>query len=308
MKIAVFGTGGVGGFFGARLARSGEDVHFIARGEHLKAIQESGLKIKSTLGNFVIKDVQVTDDAKSIGSVDLVVVSTKTMQIDEVAPLMKPLIGNDTAILPLQNGVETPEQLAQVLGRGHVLGGVCRIIAKIAAPGVIEHAGVEPHVIIGELDNARTARVAAIESVWKKAGMKIDIAEDISLAIWEKFIFMATWSGIGSVARAPIGVLRETPETRKLIIDSLTEVRRVGVALNVNIPEATEEKILNFIAKLPPKGTASMQRDVMAGRPSEYEAQSGAVVRLGQKVNVPTPIHEVIYTCLKTQEAALNDI
>lgn len=299
MRIAVFGTGGVGGYFGGRLAEAGEEVVFIARGEHLRAIQTAGLRVESGLGDFVIQPAQASDDPARVGPVEVVLVGVKAWQVTEAAQAMRPLIGPETLVIPLQNGVEAPAQLAAELGAEHVLGGLCGIMAFIAGPGYIRHAGIDPYITFGEWDNHRSQRVERLRRAFLRAtGVTVEVPADIQAAMWQKFILIATWSGVGAISRAPIGVLRRLPETRSLLAESLQEIYAVALARKIALPETIISQTLTFFDNLPPHGTASMQRDIMAGRPSELASQNGAVVRLGQEVGVSTPLHTFIYHSL----------
>ena len=304
LRVAIVGAGGVGGYFGGRLARAGHDVTFIARGAHLAAIRDSGLHVHSIAGDFVVAPAQATDDPAAVGPVDLVIVGVKTWQLGEAARAMRPLVGPDTVVLPLLNGVEAADELAAVVGADHVLGGVCRIIAAIERPGHVRHSGAEPWVGLGELDNTKSPRVSRLHEALAGAGVGAEVAADIRVALWQKFMFIATMSGIGAVTRAPIGQWLPMPGTRALTEAGLAEVVEVGRARGVALPEASVASTLAFMDAIPPQATASMQRDIMAGRPSELEAQSGAVVRLGAEAGVPTPTHSFLYHALLPQERA----
>ncbi|QJQ93990.1 MULTISPECIES: 2-dehydropantoate 2-reductase [Halomonadaceae] len=303
MRIAIYGTGGVGGYFGGRLAEAGEDVTFIARGEHLAAIQREGLKVRSIAGDFRIAPTKATDDPFSIGEVECVILAVKAWQVPEAAEAIRPLMGPESFVVPLENGVDAAEQVAAVLGKAHVVGGLCGILAWREAPGTIRHAGIDPFIRVGELDNRPSERIQRMKAVFDKAtGAQVEIAEDIQVAIWSKFLFICALSGIGSLTRAPIGVSRTLPETRQLIEQMLVEIYRVGLAKGVALPENAVEKALGFIDALPDKSTASMQRDIIAGLPSELEAQNGAVVRLGKEYGVATPVNAMIHAALLPQE------
>jgi 2-dehydropantoate 2-reductase len=304
MRIAVFGPGGVGGYFGAHLARAGHEVHLIGRGAHLEAVRAAGLRVESPKGAFDARPASATSDPSAIGPVDLVLVAVKNWQLIEATPSLAPLIGPETAVLPLLNGVEAHEILAEALGPGHVLGGLCRIIAYIAAPGVIRHVGAEPTIIFGELDNRRSDRVETLRAAFMESGFGAIVPPDIHVAIWEKFMLVCTWSGLGAVTRAPLGVWLRLPGTRTLAEAALREVVAVANARSVAIAPAQVEATLRFLDTLPYESTASMQRDIMEGRPSELEAQNGAVVRLGQAAGVPTPVHSFLYHALLPQELA----
>lgn len=299
MRIAVFGSGAVGGYFGGRLAQGGEDVVFIARGEHLAAIRANGLRVGSALGDFLIHPATATDDPAGVGTADLVLLGVKAWQVAEAAAAIRPLVGPQTLVLPLQNGVEAPTQLAEVLGADAVLGGICRIIAYIEAPGRIRHGGGAPYVGFGALDGARTEGLAAVERAFARTqGMTAELVSDIRAAMWSKFMFISALSGIGAVTRAPIGVIRSQPETRRLLEEALREVYRLSAAEGVALAADGVEAALAFVDSLPPDGTTSMQRDIAAGRPSELESQSGAVVRLAERLGVAVPTHCAIHASL----------
>jgi 2-dehydropantoate 2-reductase len=304
VRIAVVGAGGVGGYFGGRLALAGHDVAFIARGAHLKAIREHGLRVESINGDFTIAPAEGTDDPAGVGRVDAAIVAVKTWQLPEVARAMRPLVGPATVVLPLLNGVEASDQLAEVLGRDHVLGGLCRIIAEIVEPGHIRHPGVDPSVILGELDDRRTERVGLLRRAFVDAGVRAEIAPAIQAALWEKFMMIATVSAIGAVTRVPAGAWRTLPGTRAMAEASLREVVAVASARGVKVAPDKVAATMAFIDAIPSTGTASMQRDIMDGKPSELESQSGAVVRLGAEAGVPTPTHDFLYHALLPQERA----
>jgi 2-dehydropantoate 2-reductase len=213
------------------------------------------------------------------------------------------MVGQDTFVVPLENGVEAPSELAEVLGEEHVLGGLCRIISALVGPGHIRHAGISPTVTFGELDGRRSERAERLLQAFEKAeGVAPSIPPDVRVAMWEKFLFIAALSGVGAVARAPVGVLRSLPETRRMLEQAMEEILSVAHGLSIALPQETVAETMAFIDGLPASGTASMQRDVMAGRPSELEAQNGAVVRLGREAGVATPLHSFIYQSLLPQE------
>ncbi len=303
MRIAIFGAGAVGGYFGGRLAQAGEDVVLIARGEHLRALKSKGLYLESIAGDATIDPVQATDDPTTIGLVDAVLVSVKAWQVPAAAAAMGPIVGPETFVVPLENGVEAPTQLADVLGPERVLGGLCKIIAKLSEPGVIDHTGISPIVAFGELDGRCSERAERLRAAFEGApGVTVRIPPDIRVAMWEKFLFIASFSGLGAITRAPIGVLRSRPETRCMLEQALEEILAVAQARGVALPEESVAETMAFIDKLPPEATASMQRDVMAGRPSELESQNGAVVRLSREASVDIPLHAFIYHSLLPQE------
>jgi 2-dehydropantoate 2-reductase len=297
MRIAVFGTGAVGGYFGGRLAQAGEEVIFIARGEHLQALRSHGLQVDSVKGDFMVQPVQATHDPAQVGVVDVVLVGVKAWQVPAAAQAMRPMVGSDTFIVPLENGVEAPAQLAAVLGAQHVLGGLCKIISFTLRPGHIRHAGIEPYVAFGELDNQASERAERLRQAFARAaGVTVEIPPDIQAAMWDKFLFIASFSG--AVTRAPAGVLRNVPETRQLLEQAMREIFAVAQAREIALSGDIVGQTMAVVDGLPPDGTASMQRDIMEGRPSELASQNGAVVRLGQEAGVATPLHRFIYNSL----------
>lgn len=298
MRIAIFGTGGVGGYFGGRLAQAGEDVVFIARGGHLQALNAQGLQVDSVKGDFVLQSVQATDDPAKVGAVDVVLLGVKAWQVAEAARAMGPLIGPETFIVPLQNGVEAPTQLAALLGTQHVLGGLARIISFKVGPGHIRHAGAEPYVAFGELDNRYSERAERLRQAFERAGVAVEIPPDIQTALWQKFLFVVSCGGVGAVTRAPIGVLRSMPETRQMLEQAMHEIYAVAQAREIFLPKDTIRKTIAFIDTLPPSATTSLQRDIVEGKPSELASWNGAVVRLGHEVGVTTPLNDFIYHSL----------
>lgn len=302
-KIAIYGAGGVGGYFGGRLAEAGHEVTFIARGEHLAALQRDGLKVTSIAGDFKVAPVNATPTPSEVGSVDYVIVAVKAWQVAEAAEAMHPMLGQDTLVVPLENGVEAADHLSRVIGRQHVIGGLCGILAWREAPGHVRHAGVDPFIRIGELDNHPSERVQQFKAILDGAnGVSAEVVDDIQVAIWSKFLFICAMSGIGSITRAPIGVTRALPDTRQIIEDILSEIDQVARAKGIALPANAIARAMAFIDSLPEKSTASMQRDIMQGLPSELDAQNGAVVRLGIEYGVDTPVNRVIHAALLPQE------
>jgi 2-dehydropantoate 2-reductase len=303
MKIVIFGSGGVGGYFGARLAQAGEEVTFIARGQHLQAIRRNGLQVESILGNFSIQPARATDAPAEIGPVDLVIVGVKAWQIPEAAEAIRPLVGPETMVLPLENGISAPTELGAVLGSEHILGGLCRISALIGKPGVIRHVGIQPVIVFGECDNSRSERIERLQQAFSKCqGLTAQVPVDINTAMWEKFIFIVTVSSIGAATRQPIGGYRAVPESRKLLQAALEEVAAVGRAKGVTLREDIAARILAGIDATPADTYASMQNDIMNGKPSELEAQTGTVVRMGRELGVLTPMHDYLYAILLPME------
>ncbi len=298
MRFAVYGAGGVGGYFGGRLAQAGEEVAFIARGAHRKALEDHGLKVESIKGDFAVPRVTVTDDPSRVGPVDVLIVAVKTWQLRDILPSLVHLVHAETMILPLLNGVEAADEIAVVAGRERVLKGMAWIISNIREPGVILHVGAEPRIVLGEMDGARTDRVDRLRLTLEACGVVAEIPDDIDVALWKKFLFVVSVGGMGAVTRAPIGVIRKVPETRQLLADAMAEIRDVGLAGGIALPPEVVETSLAFADTLPPQGKASLQRDIAEGRRSELEAWNGAVVRLGKARGVETPVHRAIYNSL----------
>jgi len=294
MKIAIIGTGGVGGYFGGKLAKAGYDVTFLARGEHLMAIQQNGLTIKSILGDFTIDPVKVTDRIDTIGLTDLVILAVKAWQVKDISKELLTIIKKDTTVFPLQNGVITAEELRENINQENIIGGLCRIISKIDAPGVINHSGMEPSIIFGELNYSGTERMELIKNIFDKSGINSQISDDITADLWKKFIGICV-SGLLAVTKTTYGELRELNETRQLMIEMLKEIYLLSQKIGINIESGFVEKTISVIDTYPYGSTSSLTRDVWEGRPSEIEYQNGAVVRLGEKYGVDTPVNRFVY-------------
>jgi 2-dehydropantoate 2-reductase len=303
MRIAVVGTGGVGAYFGGRLAQAGESVAFVARGAHLAAIRERGLRVDSVAGDFTVAPAEASDDPAAIGPVDVVLIGVKAWQVTETARALGPLLGPDTFVVPLQNGVTAADELAAVIGSGRVLGGLCRIVSAIVAPGYVAHTGVAAKVEFGERTGPTSARVLRLAEAFARAqGLTVEIPADVEAATWEKFVFIAPVSGVGAVTRQPVGVTRTTPESRALVEQAMQEVEALARARGVALAPGAVARNLAYVDRLPPDSTASMQRDLMDGRPSELEQQTGAIVRLAREAGVPVPVNTFLYAALLPSE------
>jgi len=299
MRIAVMGTGGVGGYFGGRLAASGEDVTFIARGAHLAAMRQRGLAITSALGYAHVAPVQATDDPASIGPVDLVLFTVKLYDTDVAGEAIRPLIGPDTGVVTFQNGITGTEVLVQQLGAPHVLGGVAKIAAVIAEPGVIRNTGTFAELVFGELDGRATERVTALAAALEAAGVSHRVSSDIRGDIWDKMVFLSTFAGVTSLLRLPIGPIRSDPQTRTLLHDGLAEALAVANAEGAGLPEDSVERILGLIDGLPHEGKSSMLHDLEAGRRLEVGWLSGTIARLGDQHGLAVSTHRLIASALK---------
>jgi 2-dehydropantoate 2-reductase len=302
LKIAIVGVGGVGGYFGGRLAEAGVETIFIARGKTLEALRSRGLRVDSINGDFFIDDAYATDKPSEVGAVDAVIFATKAWQTPDAAEIAKPMIGTNTVAVPLQNGMDGPDQLTQAFGREHVLGGLCGIVAYSVAPAHVRHAAIDPFVMVGELDNSRTERVERLREAFERARIKADIPQDIQRSMWSKFLFIAPMSAIGALTRVPVGVWRSIPETREIAVRALREMIAVAAARGVDAGADAVERTLERYDGMAPDSTSSLQRDIMDGKSSELEAQAGAIVRMGREAGVQTPVCEMLYSLLLPQE------
>jgi len=302
MRIAIFGAGGLGGYYGARLWEAGHEVAFIARGAQLEAIRGEGLRVLSPLGDVHVTGAEASSDPRAIGAVDLVLVAVKTWQIPEVAGALAPLLREGTAVLPFLNGVEAADGLAAAVGEARVLGGLSKVFSLVEAPGVVRHFHTAAYVEIGELGGGPSPRVAALVDLFRGAGVEAGASEDIRSALWLKLLMVSSWAGLGALARSSIDVMRSHPQTRALIQRSMEEGMAVGRARGHAVPDGFADQLWAFYDGLPDGTTASMQRDILAGRPSELEAWNGAIVRFGAAAGVDTPVHTFTYHTLLALE------
>jgi 2-dehydropantoate 2-reductase len=294
MRIVIMGAGGLGGYFGARLAAAGNDVAFVARGAHLAAIRQHGLRVESARGDLHLSDVVATDDPATLAPADVVMIAVKLWDTEAAAEAVKPLVRQGTAVVSFQNGVSKDDVLTGILGRDAVIGGVGQIGVVIASPGVIRHTGTMAKLTFGELDNRRTPRVQALLQACTAAGIDAEIAADINLAIWEKFAFLVPMSACTASMRSTIGPIRANPRTRAFLFDITREVVAVGRTLGIGLPEDFAEQRMAMVEALPPQMTASMQGDLARGNRLELPWLSGAVVELGRQAGVPTPLNRAV--------------
>ena len=301
MKIAIIGAGGVGGYFGAKLAKAGYDVNLLARGKHLDAIKSKGLIVKSILGDFHVNNLKATNNINEIGKVDLIILGVKAWQIKEISSDLNTIIHKDSVILPLQNGVLAADELSEVIDKKYIVGGLCRIISKVDSPGVISHLGITPTIVFGEFDNSISDRVLKVKEVFDKAEIKSQISSDINSDLWKKFISICV-SGLLAVTKTSYGELRELKETRNMMVDLLEEVFKLSQRIGIKIEPDFIDKTVSFIDSFPYETTSSLTRDVWDGKPSEIEYQNGTVVRLGEKYDIPTPVNKFVYNCILPME------
>ena len=299
MRIAVMAAGGVGGYFGARMAAAGHEVYFIARGAHLDAIRKNGLKVESTLGNLHLKDAKVTDDPAEVGPVDIVLFAVKLWDTEKAAALAKPLIGPETRLITLQNGVDSVERIAPILGADHVVGGIAYLATVISAPGVISHTSPFAAMQCGRIDAKPDARLAAFADAAKAASVDIKISDRINRDRWEKFVFLVALSGMTSAARSTLGPVMADDETRAFYRTLMAETLAVGRAQGVPLSEDYIEERMKFSEAAPKGLKASMYHDLERGNRLELDWLAGTVVALARKTGVPVPANEAVYTLLK---------
>jgi 2-dehydropantoate 2-reductase len=299
MRIAVIGAGGVGGSFGAALAKAGNDVTFVARGAHLAAMRARGLSVLGPRGDIHVAPVQATDDPASIGAVDVVLFCVKLWDVESAGAAIRPIVGPGTAVIPLQNGIDASERLIPILGKDAVMGGVAQISATIAEPGVIRQTGTFMRLVFGELDGRPSARGAAFHVACQAAGFDSVNSNEILVALWEKFVLLATNSSVVSLTRLPFGKLREDPEVFALFEKGFAEVAAVGRARGVKLAPDLEERLLKATRGFPPEMMPSMTVDLLRGNKLELPWLAGKVVALGRELRVPTPAYAVMYAALK---------
>jgi 2-dehydropantoate 2-reductase len=300
MKIAMMATGGVGGYFGARLAAAGEDVHFIARGAHLAALRANGLTLKSANGDLHLQPVCATNDPSRIGPTEIVIFAVKQYDTEAAATAIKPLIGPETAVVTLQNGIDREGHLQAILGRDHVIGGAAYITgARMAGPGFITHVGKVARMIFGEFDGRARTRSQRFLAVCKNAGIDATLSNEIDKDMWAKFALLAAFSGVSSVLRKPIGPILGDSDTRRLFDDAIVEAIAVAKAKRIDLGADYLQRQIGFCASVPPETKSSMHMDLEAGHRLELEWMSGAIAGLGDELGVPTPIHHFIRSALK---------
>ena len=299
MRIAVIGAGGVGGAFGAALAKAGADVIFVARGAHLNAMRANGLAVLGPRGDVHLTPTQATDRPSDIGRVDYVLFCVKLWDVESAGAAIRPLVGPDTAIIPLQNGIDASERLIPIHGKEAVMGGVAQISATIAEPGVIRQTGTFMRLVFGELDGRPSERGAAFDAACQRAGFDSVNSTEILTALWEKFVLLATNSSVVALTRLPFGKLRNDPEVFALFQKGVAEVAAVGRARGVRLPADLEQRALQSTRTFPPEMMPSMAIDLLRGNRLELPWLAGKVVALGRELGIPTPTFDVMYAALK---------
>ena len=299
MKIAVMAAGGVGGYFGARLAKANHEVSFIARGAHLNAIRDKGLKVESLCGDIDLPNAKATNQPSDIGPVDVVIFAVKLGDMEEAAKACSPLLGENTAVIPFLNGVDAPTTLTKLLGPKHACGGVTYIFSSISRPGCIHHVGKFARLVFGELDGRPSKRLKAFEAACSRSGIESLLSEDIMGAIWEKFSVLVPLSGITASARSPIGPLRAEPLGYDIFTAAMTEAISVGKAKGIALPDDLQGRHIKFFNDLSDEMKTSMLIDLEAGRALEAPWLSGAVSRMGREVGIATPVNDTLFAVLQ---------
>ena len=304
MRVAMMGSGGVGGYFGGRLAAKGCDVTFIARGRHLDAIRARGLRIDSRdMGDATIQPAQATDDPSDVGYVDYVILGVKLWNTAEAGKAILPMVGPETAVLSLQNGVECDDILARIVGADRLIGGMAQIASSIGEPGVIKHIGTMQRIVMGEPAGGSSPRVEALHAALDAAGVVSEISPDIERTLWEKFVFLVGLSATTCLTRTTIGPIRDDPDRRAMLLNVMRETVSVGRAKGVALPEDYAEDRLKFTDGLPVDMTSSMHHDLERGNPLEAAWLSGAVARFGQELGIATPVNQAVFATLKPHAA-----
>jgi 2-dehydropantoate 2-reductase len=299
MRIAIMGSGGVGGYYGGLLAKAGQEVTFIARGAHLEELRNKGLHVKSVHGDFTVSPVKATNHPDEVGPVELVVIAAKTYHTDEAAQAVRPLIAADTVVISFQNGIDAAERIGSAVGMEHMLGGATWLSAALEAPGRIGQYSQFRRIALGELDGRITPRAQAVASVFATTPAVVELVPNIRQMLWTKFVFISAISALGGMTRVAMGEYRHVPETREVLAGAMAEVAAVAQAGGVSLDAGIAAKTLSFIDAAAPDMRPSMQRDLEAGRTSELESLIGVVVRLGEEHGVPTPVMGLAYALLK---------
>jgi 2-dehydropantoate 2-reductase len=299
MRIAVMGAGGVGGYFGAMLARGGHDVAFVARGRHLTAIREHGLIVRSDAGEFRVDKPMVSDNAAELGTCDVVLFAVKLWDTDSAAQAIRPLLGDESVVIPFQNGVESVERIGAVVGARHVMGGAAYIAATIAEPGVIVHTGKMARLRFGAVLPAQERAGRAFLDACTSAGIDAELVSDISRVVWEKFVFLSAMSGVTAATRQPIGVIRSDHDLRATLEAAMREAFAVGRARGIALPDAFVDQQLSFADGLPFEMKSSMLNDLVAGNRLEAPWLSGAVARMAKESGLAAPVSATLFAAVK---------
>jgi 2-dehydropantoate 2-reductase len=298
MKILIMGTGGVGGYYGGLLAKQGHEVTFIARGAHLDAIRREGLKVKSVHGDFTVFPASATEDPGDAGEAELILFCVKTYNTDEAARAIRPVVGPQTVVMSLQNGIDAAERIGIVIGMEHVIGGVTWLSSAVEAPGIIRQVSQFRRIVFGELAGGRSKRITSLSEALENTGITVEASEDIQKVLWTKLVFITAVSSLGSLTRLPLGDYRYIPETRSLLSNIMKDVETVARAQHVELDADVVKKWLEFIDSSAPHIKPSMQLDIETGHRTELESMIGVVSRKGHELGVPVPAVDFVYASL----------
>ncbi len=298
MKIGILGTGGVGGYFGAKLATAGHQVKFLARGQHLANIQKNGLIVKSVKGDMHLNPADASQNLQDFADCQLIIFTCKSWQVEPLSKELKPYLNKNALLLPLQNGVLAAEEICRHFPKENILNGLCVIFSKITAAGEITHMGLEPIIKFGELDKTRSERSLDIEKMFLQADIQATLSNDIAVDLWLKFVVICL--GVyGATMNATYGELRELPETRAILQETLQEIYTIGKAKNINLPDDTVERSMKAVDSYPADVRSSLARDILEGKSSEIEYQTGCVVKFGKELGIKTPYNQAAYAAVK---------
>ncbi|SFN07610.1 ketopantoate reductase family protein [Thermodesulforhabdus norvegica] len=306
MKIGVMGTGGVGGYFGVFLAMAGHDIHFVARGKHLQAIEDEGLRLISNEQTYRV-NVHATSEPHEIGPVDLLLFCVKSYDTEGAARLIEPMVESETTILTLQNGIDNVDKLARLYDIRQLMAGTAYIESTVTSPGVIVHKGPPGRIVFGELDGSITERARTIEKTFQDAQIDVRLTDRIQQVLWEKFLFICGVHGVGTISRSSIGQVLACPETRKLLVGVMREVEEVARKRDISLPDDIVDRSMQLAESYDPRFRPSMLRDLEWRRPIEIEALNGLVVKMGKEVGVETPLNFAIYAALKLEHKKIVD-
>ncbi len=298
MKFLIHGTGGVGGFFGAKLLNAGEDVWFTARGKHLEASRSHGLRVLTTKGDFTISPERITENLNNIGPVDVVLFCVKSYDTETATELLHPILTDQTVIIPMQNGVDNGEKIQRIIPRGIVYGGVAYISSRITAPGEITETGGSQRIAFGPMDGNISERAKEILEAFLKAGIQTELKQDIIAELWRKFIFITSFGAFTALSRLSNAEILAVPETTALVFDAMKEVEALARAKGIGVEPLDRDRVITNLKRFDPDTRSSMYFDLVNEKPLEIEALNGTVVRLGKELGVPTPIHQMIYAAL----------
>ena len=298
MRYVIMGTGGIGGFFGGKLANSGEDVWFVARGKHLEAMKNHGLQVKSTSGNFTVPPGTMTDDVASVGHADAVLFCVKSFDTESAARALSPILHDDSLVISLQNGIDNEEKIRKQIARGHIYGGVAYISSRITAPGEVSEVGGFQRIVFGPLNSAVNARAQEVHESLVRAGIKSELQVDVTKELWKKLIFIASMGSLTALSRLTHAEILANQRMVSLMFDAMREIQSIAWKLGIEVEPVDEARVLEGLKRFSGDTRSSMYFDLVGEKPMEIEALNGTVVRFGEELGISTPIHRVIYSVL----------